>query len=591
MTALAASGSAGAGEGLAAAASASLPGTPNSPYKSDPYSAVGLTGDPHVDGLLQGVKWGGGAGSGYALEFSFPGYGAKWSGRFDADDPFDGFRPLSGGQRQAVRDALSHWSDVANVSFTEVADTSSRVGDLRFGISNAPPTSWAYFPGSQPSAGDVFLGSANFRYVSSLPHGSYEFLVLVHEIGHTLGLKHPHEPGLDGVIQKGDWLGSSVMSYRTYPGQDVGDGLSADFYPSGPMLDDIAAIQALYGANMSARSGDTVYRWDRGERIFETIWDAGGKDTIDWSNQARSAVIDLDDGSWSRLGPAYSWYGGGGGSNADTLAIARGVTIENAYGGSGNDTLRGNEIGNILRGGAGNDRLLSEGGNDRLDGGAGNDMLDGGSKNDSLYGGDGSDKLYGGAGNDLLSGAAATDRLYGGDGEDRLYGGLDKDTLTGGNGRDRLYGGDGWDRLYGGAGNDGLDGGEGSDRLYGGTGKDTLDGGEGSDTLVGGTGGDRFLFDDGDAGRGWRHDIIYDFSHKEGDRIDLRPIDADSTHGGDQKFTWIGTASFSGAGQLRYFTTGDDQIIRGNVDSHGSADFEIVLLDTRAPPTESDFLL
>ena len=40
-----------------------------------------------------------------------------------------------------------------------------------------------------------------------------------------------------------------------------------------------------------------------GEKIFETIWDAGGSDTIDWSNQSTAATIDLTAGEFSNIGP------------------------------------------------------------------------------------------------------------------------------------------------------------------------------------------------------------------------------------------------------------------------------------------------
>ena len=45
-----------------------------------------------------------------------------------------------------------------------------------------------------------------------------------------------------------------------------------------------------------------------------------------------------------------------------------------------------------------------------------------------------------------------------------------------------------------------------------------------------------------------------DFNHAEGDLIDLKTIDADVLAVGNQAFSFIGTAGFSGApGEIRYY--------------------------------------
>ncbi|XVV16228.1 calcium-binding protein [Actinoplanes sp. CA-131856] len=75
-----------------------------------------------------------------------------------------------------------------------------------------------------------------------------------------------------------------------------------------------------------------------------------------------------------------------------------------AYGGTGNDTIRGASAGDILYGGSGADKLYGNGGADRIHGDSGNDRLDGGAGNDTLNGGAGKDQLVGGAGtNHLIS--------------------------------------------------------------------------------------------------------------------------------------------------------------------------------------------
>ena len=80
-----------------------------------------------------------------------------------------------------------------------------------------------------------------------------------------------------------------------------------------------------------------------------------------------------------------------------------------------------------------------------------------------------------------------------------------------------MFGGDGNDDLNGGGGNDDLYGGDGNDILIGRAGIDYLYGGDGNDTLTGGSGQDRFKMSKG-------YDIVTDFRHEDGDRIDVYTI-------------------------------------------------------------------
>ena len=147
--------------------------------------------------------------------------------------------------------------------------------------------------------------------------------------------------------------------------------------------------------------------------------------------------------------------------------------------------------------------------------------------------------------------------------------------LLGTTGADVLHGGEGHDRLVGAGGND---------QLFGEGGNDTLRGGPGKDILVGGAGADTFDF--GRATVGSAVDVVRDFSHAQGDLIDLGEIDADTGTAGDQAFHLIDGASFSGtAGELRYA----GGMLHGDVDGDGFADFAIEI--TGAPKLVSaDFL-
>lgn len=179
------------------------------------------------------------------------------------------------------------------------------------------------------------------------------------------------------------------------------------------------------------------------------------------------------------------------------------------------------------------------------------------------------DTIFAYGGKDYVNADAGDDYIDGGDGDDVLWAGIGNDDVHGGNDNDQIYGYLGDDKLYGDAGND---------FLFGGIGQDTMTGGPGADTFVIGTyhfsanAPDSTLDDP---------DYIKDFSHAQGDKIDVSPIDANELWGGNQAFSFIGDGDFTGAaGQLRYeihdvkpgyhYTA-----ILGDMDGDGVADFQV----------------
>jgi serralysin len=194
------------------------------------------------------------------------------------------------------------------------------------------------------------------------------------------------------------------MSYRSYTGGSTTAGYTNETwgYAQSLMMYDIAAIQRLYGANFATNSGNTTYSWSAttGEmklngagqgapganKVFQTVWDGGGNDTYDLSNYSNVLKIDLRPGEWTKTSSAQlaklHWDGSkvAVGNIANAL-LYQGDTrslIENAVGGSGSDSLTGNDAANSLRGGAGSDKLYGLAANDILDGGTGADTLSGG---------------------------------------------------------------------------------------------------------------------------------------------------------------------------------------------------------------------
>ncbi len=343
-----------------------------------------LSGRNHIDSLLSAYKWHQTPGtSSTVLTYSMVGFGESWYAADYPDGDRDGLAPYNDGwmglnnfEMGQIRLALSKWSNVANITFTVVVDSRFVAGDLRFAFTSDAPTAYAYYPGGNAWSGDVWLGDNPSNHNPQLYSYGFGSIVL-HEIGHALGLKHPHEAtnihniGPLATVAN-DSILHSVMSYRDYAG-DGDNGLGSARFPTTPMVSDIAAIQWLYGANMSHNSGNTVYDYSGYTQIFETIWDGGGNDTITWSGRSEAATIDLTPGSYSKLGPGY--FAGAFQFETRTLGIAYDAWIENATGGSGNDHLTGNIRANRLSGGAGNDILNGGGGKDVLVGGAGRDTF------------------------------------------------------------------------------------------------------------------------------------------------------------------------------------------------------------------------
>ena len=374
------------------------------------------------------------------IQFAFAD-AANATGFFNQWDEGAGYSTFSPAQRTAAREAIQYWDDLIAPDFQEVNGTGG--ADIVYAnTSSGPDQAWAYYPNGNGTpyfkhiASDVWIATPEVNGSNNeLWDGGYGLTTLVHETGHTLGLSHPGDYNFgddqdgDGVPDPITYFGDafyaqdtrqySIMSY--FDSFDAGQGQSfIDWsvmrvtYASTPMVHDILVLQSIYGAEMTTRTGNTTYGFHAtadvtnsamsflpGERaaIF-TIWDAGGKDTLDLSGYSTPSVIDLRPGSYSSAGGAERqltleeinannaaagfpdrseflydvYFHGVDGVNGglswieqtgitdflmhDNIGIAYGAIIENAIGGSGNDRINGNTAANRLTGGAGADTFI-----------------------------------------------------------------------------------------------------------------------------------------------------------------------------------------------------------------------------------------
>ena len=396
-----------------------------------PSSEIGS--DVSINNLAWGAKWGIGIGEGVNLTYSF-----SDNKSVNLDRTVVSMSPE---QMQAAKNAMQAYSNIANIKFIEVADAIQAAGDIRWSYSNTTGSSYARYPGPNAGAGDIYLGSST----SNPTIGSYDYRAFLHELGHALGLQHPHNTHTKiDPLPGQDQLKYSLMSYKEYEGAS-GVALVGNFFPTTPMLNDVAVIQKLYGDNNNYRDGNDRYRWESHVSVYETIVDGGGIDTLDASNQAQAVLLNLNSGQWSQIGVAFR---NGQAYVRDCLTIAYGDTIENATGSVYADTLIGNAANNVLDGGAGVDTMRGGAGSDTYYVDQTGDVvtesanegidtvistatytLSANTENLTLGGtaaingtGNGqSNVIQGNAGNNVLDGGAGADTMRGGAGDDSYY--------------------------------------------------------------------------------------------------------------------------------------------------------------------------
>lgn len=353
--------------------------------------------NPWIEGLIDGYRWGRKKnkqkiryrflGKGETGFYSYRSLGwdnkelASWGDAIDAIQSVCGIQFVNNLENQKSKNEISFYS------FGDIS------GDLGF----------SFTPGSD-NQGVVVIVSSSYKnqkdeYISSIMPGSYFWITFIHELGHTIGLKHPHELGKQGQVRfpglrrksnafkDSGKFGQNAQPFTamTYVDQSAQNGLVPSeeldygFLKTLGALD-IATLQHIYGINRNTATGDDVYILPTKNKEgtgWVSIWDAGGWDCIDGSKakdrtiiDLRNATLALDESAGGFISQVKDVYGGFTISHdwdSQNIGSSEGLcVIEEAIGGSGADILIGNSAANRLTGGPGADRLTGGLGGDEF---------------------------------------------------------------------------------------------------------------------------------------------------------------------------------------------------------------------------------
>ena len=372
--------------------------------KTVPAISADTAKNQEVDGVLSGVKWNtdgsdwrtlSGSPNG-SISFSFPDLWTDYGKNYGSNEHRKNFGSFSQSpdQQLAFYDVLAgmgtvvtskanakdiqYISAVTPLTFTEFTGTSDKDAVLRFGKTDMKSAeAWSYYPSSTSTGGDAWFSNQYINF-NNLKIGTYDYTVLMHELGHSLGLKHSFEKTSYGVVPV-DSLSYTVMSYASYPGADNWYGGTAYDFPQTLMMYDIAALQQMYGANWGANAGATTYTWTpnnnkltiqdgtaalrtfdpEGTKVYQTLWDGNGVDTYNLSAFVSNLTVDLRPGQWVNFNNAQvadidgtkgSLLAPGNVANALLFQGNVQSLIENAIGGDGADTFVANGAANRFTG-------------------------------------------------------------------------------------------------------------------------------------------------------------------------------------------------------------------------------------------------
>ena len=275
-----------------------------------------------------------------------------------------GWSPANEKMKLASREIFSKLEKVLDV---KIEETESVTGLNVLSISQsiqASSAGFSFFPNNFYYLGsDIFISKnySNPLFLSGT-HTNYDYEILVHEIGHALGLKHPFESDRSNDITLTDYEDQTkftAMSYDEDPNTFDGTFRVLDWM----------ALTEFYGVNPSYNNANNVYTFSDDIGVF--IIDGSGVDQINAGNSNKDIFLDLRSGTHSYEGQFSSKI-----SDPNQLTISHGSDIENIILGRGNDNVIGNNLPNVIETSEGNDLIYPSEGADVINSGPGFDAID-----------------------------------------------------------------------------------------------------------------------------------------------------------------------------------------------------------------------
>lgn len=293
----------------------------------------------------------------YAFPTSVPSYYVGTD--FEID-----WSPASVAMRIAYEEIFELISDRFDIQFEETAELlEANVLTISQKQAEVGLAGFAYYlHPTDPIGGDIFIDPDYNDAQKSGSTTNFDYELLLHEIGHALGLKHPFETEGSNTVRLSaaeDGSAWTVMTYTHDSSKFDGDFRSFD----------LMAFAEAYGVRSTYKAGDDTYSFSSISPVF--ILDGAGVDTVSAAGQSLGVTIDLREGGHSSLGAPSSLV-----TSSNHIVISSGSEIERAIGGDGADTIIGNDLDNFIDGGAGLDRIFAGEGADVVFGGQGSDIID-----------------------------------------------------------------------------------------------------------------------------------------------------------------------------------------------------------------------
>ena len=271
------------------------------------------------------------------ISYAFLGPGSSYDNTQKDIKEFSGLVAVTDAFKTAAKSAFNNISSFAKINFKEITESGDVTADFRIGIADKDAFAMdakygAYSQGitNFPKGGNIFFNGGvdkngnnivDYNEADYVKPGSWHYATFLHEIGHSLGLKHPFEDLSGGTSKSSEIMGDqydqyrySLMSYTPIIDQSTyadyeGINLNANYgggsyYPDTLMLYDVMSLQEIYGKNSNS-TGDDTYAFEKNKPPFKAIYDTGGSDTLDLSKIVGGTTLDLSGNKISLIGSDY----------------------------------------------------------------------------------------------------------------------------------------------------------------------------------------------------------------------------------------------------------------------------------------------